>query len=123
MPFEQEFIDVLLAASPEYKEDMILDYTLLEAHVPTRTYADFAKVNATSAIYNMKIEPFELFLLMYPEPNAWACLFNDKYVMCIHLSLFNIIEKRVREKLPTASGIITKYPSQKELPADYLIYQ
>lgn len=127
MPFDKEFIDVLLAASDEYKESMILDYTTLESHIPTKMYADFAKANINSPIHKTKISPFELFLLIYEEPNAWAWLHNDKYVMCIHLSLFKLIEKRVREKLQTlpedGKELIDQCHFNEDEPADYLIYQ
>jgi hypothetical protein len=127
MPFSKEFIDVLLAASDDYKESMILDYNTLEAHVPTRMYADFAKLNINSPIYKTKIGPFELFLLQHTEPNAWAWLHNNKYVMCIHLSLFKLIEKRVREKLLSlpedSKEIISRCSFKEDVPADYLIYQ
>lgn len=127
MPFSKEFVDVLLAASDDYKENMIIDYYTLEAHVPTRMYADFAKLNINSPIHRTKIDSFELFLLQHIEPNAWAWLHNEKYVMCIHLSLFKLIEKRVREKIESlpenAKQIISRCSFNEEVPVDYLIYQ
>lgn len=127
MPFSKDFIDVLLAASDDYKESMILDYNTLEAHVPTRMYTNFAKSNIKSPIHKTEIDPFELFLLQHAEPNAWAWFHNDRYVMCIHLSLFKLIEKRVREKLLSlpedAKEIISRCAFKEDTPADYLIYQ
>jgi hypothetical protein len=127
MPFSKEFIDVLLAASDEYEESMILDYNTLEEYEPTKMYAVFAKSNIDSPIHKTKIEPFELFLLQHTEPNAWAWQHNDKFVMCIHLSLFKLIEQRVRRKLQTlpedAHEIISRCSFEEELPVDYLIYQ
>lgn len=127
MPFDKEFIDVLLAASPDYDESKILDYNLLEADTPTRLYANFAKSNVQNPVHKVKVEPFELFLTTNDEPNAWAWLHNDKYVICIHLRLFKVIEKRVREKLESlpddGKQILAKSSFKKEVPADYLIYQ
>jgi len=127
MPFDKEFIEVLLEASDDYKESMILDYTALENHVPTKMYADFVKANVNSPMYKTRIAPFELFLLLHKEPNAWAWLHKDKYVMCIHLSLFKLIEKRVKDKLQVlpedCQQIISRCFFKEDEPADYLIYQ
>ncbi len=127
MPFAREFIDVLLAADDSYKEEMILDYTEMELHIPTKMYADFVKMNVDNPERAEKIQPFELFLLTHPEANAWAWLHEGNYVMCIHLSLFKVIEQRVKEKLqalPAESrAIISRCQFTNEEPADYLIYQ
>ncbi len=127
MPFEKQFIDILLAVPFGYNENMILDYNLLEKHSPTRMYADFIKKNVSNPERIEKIEQFELFLLAHQDANAWACLHEGKYVMCIHLSLFKVVEKRVRDKLQTlpeeSKAIFSKCQFTKEEPADYLIYQ
>lgn len=57
MPFDKEFIEVLLEASDDYKESMILDYTAWENHVPTKMYADFVKANVNSPLYKTRIAP------------------------------------------------------------------
>ena len=125
MPFTKEFIDVLLDASPDYDESMILDYNVLGANNASKMYADFAKANVEN--HKVKVEPFELFLLNYDEPNAWAWFHNDKNVICIHLSLFENIEKRVLDKIKSmpsnAKAIISKGNFSAQEPADYLIIQ
>ena len=77
MPFDKEFIDILLEASDDYNESMILDYNTLDGNTPTKKYADFAKANINSPLHKTKIGPFELFLLMFEQPNAWAWLHKD----------------------------------------------
>lgn len=127
MPFTREFIDVLLAADDSYKEEMILDYTEMESHIPTRMYADFVKMNIANTQRPENIQPFELFLLKHKETNAWAWYHNSCYVICIHLSLFKVIENRVKQKLSTLTEglipIISKCQFTEKEPADFLVYQ
>jgi hypothetical protein len=49
MPFSNEFIDVLFAASKECRESMIIDYNTLAENTPTRMYVNFAKSNIKSS--------------------------------------------------------------------------
>ncbi|WP_276504986.1 hypothetical protein [Terrimonas pollutisoli] len=70
---------------------------------------------------------FELFLLKNDEPNAFAFKHEEVYIIGIHLSLFKLLESRIREQVPNLKGsalaIIQAVQNCTPLTAEFLMYQ
>jgi hypothetical protein len=100
MTYSKEFLDALLIADKEYTSDRILNFKNLPKGIITTNFTDFVYGSTSNPENPFRIEPFELFLLKIDEPNAFAFKYDGMYIIGIHLSLFSLLEKRIREKVP-----------------------
>ena len=104
MTYSKEFLDALLLADETYTADTLLDFKNLPKGIPTTNYTDFVYGSASNPKNPFRIEPFELFLINSKDPNAFAFKHDELYLMIIHLSLFSLLENKIKEKLPGLTG-------------------
>jgi hypothetical protein len=127
MPYPKEYLDLLAAINPGYTPDTLIDFQGLEDGTPAKNFTSFVYESVKNPGSVMAIESFELFLIKNPEINAFACRHDGLSLIAIHHSLFKAFEKRLRDRIPTASNnsteIFNSVAKYLDVNIDFFMFQ
>lgn len=127
MPYSKKSIEILLKALPDIKPENILDFTLFPEGEPTRNYGEFVVGQTLNPQFEFHIEPFELFLLMVDESQAYALTWDWENHIYIYLGLFRRIEQRIKSNFERIEGeslsLINSLRKVRKSEPTFLIYQ